>query len=213
MSSPSLAASRSLWVRLGRMDPRYPVSFLIHAHPRARRGALRHPWRVRAARHRARRLRGRRARAVAPAARLVRERAERLHHRYQPRAIDQAPGRSASGRSPWADSSRSPPSTCCATAAGTCGTPATSPSACCCWRRPPASPSSAPMGQRPGHKRGDLGFRASHRVASPHAPCDAHLRGVLHSARGAAPLDCGGPAARRNRADSPARCTSCSSSS
>src|SRR3989442_9925363 len=29
MSSPSLAASRSLWVRLGRMDPRYPVSFLI----------------------------------------------------------------------------------------------------------------------------------------------------------------------------------------
>src|SRR3989442_14268769 len=29
MSSPSVAASRSLWVRLGRMDPRYPVSFLI----------------------------------------------------------------------------------------------------------------------------------------------------------------------------------------
>jgi len=29
MSSPSLAASPSLWVRLGRMDPRYPVSFLI----------------------------------------------------------------------------------------------------------------------------------------------------------------------------------------
>src|SRR6267154_1968590 len=29
MSSPSLTASRSLWVRLGRMDPRYPVSFLI----------------------------------------------------------------------------------------------------------------------------------------------------------------------------------------
>src|SRR2546421_9635645 len=29
MSSPSLAASRSVWVRLGRMDPRYPVSFLI----------------------------------------------------------------------------------------------------------------------------------------------------------------------------------------
>src|SRR6059036_1403150 len=29
MSSPSLAASRALWVRLGRMDPRYPVSFLI----------------------------------------------------------------------------------------------------------------------------------------------------------------------------------------
>src|SRR2546427_2222759 len=29
MSSPSLAASRSLLVRLGRMDPRYPVSFLI----------------------------------------------------------------------------------------------------------------------------------------------------------------------------------------
>src|SRR2546421_8326786 len=28
MSSPSLAASRSVWVRLGRMDPRYPVSFL-----------------------------------------------------------------------------------------------------------------------------------------------------------------------------------------
>src|SRR2546422_7845946 len=29
MSSPSLIASRGLWVRLGRMDPRYPVSFLI----------------------------------------------------------------------------------------------------------------------------------------------------------------------------------------
>src|SRR3989442_12309450 len=29
MSSPSLAASPSLWVRLGRMDPRYLVSFLI----------------------------------------------------------------------------------------------------------------------------------------------------------------------------------------
>lgn len=29
MSSPSLAASPSLWARLGRMDPRYPVSFLI----------------------------------------------------------------------------------------------------------------------------------------------------------------------------------------
>src|SRR5438552_2928653 len=29
MSSPSLVASRALWVRLGRMDPRYPVSFLI----------------------------------------------------------------------------------------------------------------------------------------------------------------------------------------
>src|SRR5437867_13210285 len=29
MSSPSLVASRALWIRLGRMDPRYPVSFLI----------------------------------------------------------------------------------------------------------------------------------------------------------------------------------------
>src|SRR5712691_7238162 len=29
MSSPSLAASPTLWARLGRMDPRYPVSFLI----------------------------------------------------------------------------------------------------------------------------------------------------------------------------------------
>src|SRR5712664_1954387 len=29
MSSPSLTARRSLWVRLGRLDPRYPVSFLI----------------------------------------------------------------------------------------------------------------------------------------------------------------------------------------
>ncbi len=29
MSSPSLVASRALWARLGRMDPRYPVSFLI----------------------------------------------------------------------------------------------------------------------------------------------------------------------------------------
>src|SRR5438093_3245939 len=29
MSSPSPVASRALWVRLGRMDSRYPVSFLI----------------------------------------------------------------------------------------------------------------------------------------------------------------------------------------
>ena len=29
MSSPSLIASRALWARLGRLDPRYPVSFLI----------------------------------------------------------------------------------------------------------------------------------------------------------------------------------------
>src|SRR2546429_8104240 len=29
MSSPSLAASRALWARLGGLDPRYPVSFLI----------------------------------------------------------------------------------------------------------------------------------------------------------------------------------------
>jgi len=29
MSSPSLAASRALWARLGTLDPRYPVSFLI----------------------------------------------------------------------------------------------------------------------------------------------------------------------------------------
>src|SRR5437660_1091444 len=29
MSSPSLVASRALWARLGRLDPRYPVSFLI----------------------------------------------------------------------------------------------------------------------------------------------------------------------------------------
>jgi len=29
MSSPSLVASRTAWARLGRMDPRYPVSFLI----------------------------------------------------------------------------------------------------------------------------------------------------------------------------------------
>jgi enediyne biosynthesis protein E5 len=29
MSSPSLIASRALWARLGRVDPRYPVSFLI----------------------------------------------------------------------------------------------------------------------------------------------------------------------------------------
>ena len=29
MSSPSLAASRALWARLGALDPRYPVSFLI----------------------------------------------------------------------------------------------------------------------------------------------------------------------------------------
>src|SRR5207247_9127561 len=29
MSSPSLVASRALWIRLGRMDSRYPVSFLI----------------------------------------------------------------------------------------------------------------------------------------------------------------------------------------
>src|SRR2546428_7693058 len=29
MSSPSPVASRALWVRVGRMDSRYPVSFLI----------------------------------------------------------------------------------------------------------------------------------------------------------------------------------------
>src|ERR1051326_3381280 len=29
MSSPSLTASRALWARLGALDPRYPVSFLI----------------------------------------------------------------------------------------------------------------------------------------------------------------------------------------
>src|SRR3989454_4782104 len=29
MSSPSLVASRALWARLGGLDPRYPVSFLI----------------------------------------------------------------------------------------------------------------------------------------------------------------------------------------
>src|SRR5437879_12099916 len=29
MSSRSLLASRALWARLGRLDPRYPVSFLI----------------------------------------------------------------------------------------------------------------------------------------------------------------------------------------
>src|ERR1041385_4461657 len=29
MSSPSLVASRTLWARLGGLDPRYPVSFLI----------------------------------------------------------------------------------------------------------------------------------------------------------------------------------------
>src|SRR4029077_12175163 len=63
--------------------------------PRARGGALRHPGRIRATRHRARRVRGHRARAVTPAARLLRERAECLHHRHQPRAVDQAAGRSA----------------------------------------------------------------------------------------------------------------------
>src|SRR5213079_2487910 len=29
MASPSLVASRALWARLGGLDPRYPVSFLI----------------------------------------------------------------------------------------------------------------------------------------------------------------------------------------
>src|SRR5438132_463637 len=52
-----------------------------------------------------------------------------------------------------------------------------------------------------GDERGDLVFRAPHRVSSPHAPRHAHLCGGLRRARGAAPLDRRRPAARRNRAD------------
>src|SRR4029077_668492 len=105
MSSPSLAASRGWWVRLGRMDPRYPVSFLITlilVLGEARYGILGGYERLRRAlgvlvapRQRAGRVRGDRARAVTPAARLLRERAECLHHGHQPRAVDQAAGRSA----------------------------------------------------------------------------------------------------------------------
>jgi len=89
MSSPSwplAAACGSGWGD----GPALPGLVPHHAHlvlGEARYGILA----VRAARHRARRLRGQRARAVTPAARLVRERAECLHHRYQPRAADQAP--------------------------------------------------------------------------------------------------------------------------
>ena len=172
-----------------------------HAGPGAGRGALRHPRRLRSARRRPRRLRGDRAGSVAMGAGTLREPAERLHHRHQPRAPDQAARRSAlavrAGRLPrdrlevraavpW-PAPLEPEQLCHRPArAGGAGE-----------RRHP----EPPMGQRPGHERGDLVFRAPHRDSSPHAPRHAHLCGGLRRARGAAPLDRRRPAARRNRAD------------
>jgi len=148
-------ASRSLWVRLGRMDPRYPVSFLItlilvlgEARYGSSAGTSGSSSRSR--------LRGQRARAVTPAARLVRERAVptsriSLALLIKPRA-------DLLWRSPWADSSRSPPNTCCATATGTCGTQQTFAISLCSWRRRPACHPQPPVGQRPGTNAVIWGF-------------------------------------------------------
>src|SRR2546430_1240689 len=89
MSSPSLIANRSLWARLGALDPRYPVSFLITlilVLGEARYGILGGYDRLVAALG----VSTAGARAVTLAAGTGRERAERLHHGDQSRPADQA---------------------------------------------------------------------------------------------------------------------------